>query len=71
MMDRLVVYAYDIALISETPDDLQKQLDDLHKWCADWRMRINVKQITQFVHYRENNTPATNFNFHIGRQLES
>ena len=61
----ILMYADDIALISETPDGLQKQLDAPHKWCADWRKKINVKK-SQVVHYRKNNTPATTFNFHIG-----
>ena len=38
----ILMYADDIALISETR--LQKQLDALHKWCADWRMKINEKK---------------------------
>ena len=61
----ILMYADDFALISETPDGLQKQLDALHKWCTDWRMKINVKK-SQVVHYRKNNTPATTFNFLIG-----
>ena len=61
----ILMYANDIALISEIPDGLQKQLVALHKWCADWRMKINVKK-WQVVHYRKNNTLATTFNFHIG-----
>ena len=60
----ILMYADDIALISETPDGLQNQLDALYNWCADWRMKINVKK--SVVHYRKNNTPATTFNFHIG-----
>ena len=30
--------------INEGSVSIQKQLDALHKWCADWRMKINVKQ---------------------------
>ena len=46
-----LLYADDIAILGESEDDIQTQLDILHNWCRKWRMKVNIN-ISKVVHYR-------------------
>lgn len=48
----VLLYADDLALISDTPEGLQNSLNTLHAWWRKWRMKINSKK-SQVVHYRK------------------
>ena len=48
-----LLYADDIVLLTETPVDLQVQLDAVNNWCRKWRLKINVTK-TKIMHFRKN-----------------
>jgi hypothetical protein len=64
----ILMYADDIALLSETAEGLQRQLDYLHQWCYKWRMEINEKK-TRVVHYRKPGTDRHQQYFHCGNKI--
>lgn len=37
-----ILYADDTVLLSESPTDLQKQLDSLNNYCNIWKLKVNV-----------------------------
>jgi len=41
---KLLLYAYDLALMSETPQRLQKQIDVLSEFCVEQQLVINVSK---------------------------
>ena len=49
----ILLYADDIALIAETPEELQCMLNKLHSWCRRWRVLINTKKKTKCIHFRK------------------
>ncbi len=63
----LLMYADDIVLLAENPDNLQKMLDNLHDWCTKWRMKTNQSK-SQIVHFRPSRCNRTNFEFKIANQ---
>jgi len=48
----ILLYADDIALISDDSEKLQKLLNYMKSWCTKWRMKVNVKK-TNVVHFRK------------------
>ena len=66
----LLLYADDLVLISESPEELQEMLNVLDKWCKKWQISINCSK-SKIVHYRKQNIEKTNFKFAIdGKPLE-
>ena len=63
-----LLFADDLALISENETDLQNMLDALNEWCYKWRMNINVKK-SKIVHYRARNHAETDFVFKLGGSI--
>ena len=61
----ILLYADDIVLLSESPDDLQAQLDVLNNWSTRWKLGINTDK-TQIVHFRRASDPITQFVFKLG-----
>ena len=61
----ILLYADDIVLLSESPDDLQAQLDVLDNWSTRWKLGINTDK-TQIVHLRRASDPITQFVFKLG-----
>lgn len=45
----MLLYAYDIVLISPTCEKAQKQLDILSAWCSKWCMKINSKNPKSYM----------------------
>jgi hypothetical protein len=41
---QMLLYADDIALLAETPDDLQRMLDVVSEYSRKWRFRVNPKK---------------------------
>ncbi len=60
-----LAYADDIALIADTPENLQKLLDVTYNWCNKWRFMINPSK-SNVVHYRNPPKAQTNFKFSLG-----
>lgn len=40
----LILYADDTALLAESKNDLQKQLDSLYNYCELWKLKVNVNK---------------------------
>jgi hypothetical protein len=40
----ILLYADDTAVLSDTAQGLQKSLDGLAKYCADWKLKVNVEK---------------------------
>ena len=63
----LLVYADDIVLLSET-ESLQSMLNELHIWCSQWNMFVNMDK-TLIMHFRRNRKPRTVYQFQTGKML--
>ena len=63
----MLMYADDLAIISESEEDLQNMLDSLHEWCTKWCMRVNVNK-TKIVQFRCKSQSATNKQFLYGNK---
>ena len=61
----ILLYADDVLLIADNPNDLQKMLDTVEKWCKQWRLAINEDK-SNIVHYRPTNTDLCSRQFKIG-----
>ena len=42
-------YADDIVIFCNTESDLQKLLDQAHRWCYKWKMQLIMKNQTLFI----------------------
>ncbi len=60
-----LAYADDIALIADSPENLQKLISVLNDWCKKWRFVINPSK-SNVVHYRNPPKVQTNFIFQLG-----
>ncbi len=60
-----LAYADDIALIADSPENLQKLLTVTYNWCNKWRFMINPSK-SNVVHYRNPPKVQTNFIFTLG-----
>ena len=67
-MVSLLMYADDIALIAETPENLQKMLDYMSNWCKKWRMKVNVSK-TNVVHFRKKRKRLTSSLFYYNGEV--
>lgn len=38
----LLFFAGDTVIMTETADDLQKALDELHVYCSQWKLNVNL-----------------------------
>ena len=45
------MYADDMVLIAESPQNLQKMLDTLYDYCNEWKIEVNVQK-TKIVVFR-------------------
>ncbi len=60
-----LLYADDLAIISDNEDDLQQMISVMQQWCRKWRMNVNVKK-TKVVHFRPKGCDKTDFVFKYG-----
>ena len=63
----VILYADDIALLGESEEDIQLQLNNLLEWCKKWRMKVNVSK-SKIVHYRPSGQERTQFIFKLGSE---
>ena len=47
----ILMFADDIALVSDSERNMQSMLDIVNNWCHKWRLNINVNK-TGIVHFR-------------------
>ena len=48
----LLLYADDIAILSDCAEHMQEILDTVSRWCTKWRLSINMKK-SGVVHFRK------------------
>ena len=63
----ILLYADDIILISETPIDMQKMLDEVTEWCEIWQMKINMSK-TKLMEIRKSGTEPSIAKFKLANQ---
>lgn len=61
----ILLYADDIVLLASSPEELQKMLDVVNKWCSKWGMQINASK-TQILHVRNHQRPRGTYKFTCG-----
>ena len=61
----MLLYADDMVLIGETENALQVLLNEMYKWCQNWRLKVNETK-TKVVHFRTQNSPCTENIFMYG-----
>jgi hypothetical protein len=59
---KLLLYADDLALMSETPQGLQKQIDALSEFCVERQLVINVSK-TKVVVFEKHRSAAPKFTY--------
>jgi hypothetical protein len=59
---KLLLYADDLALMSETPQGLQKQIDALFEFCVEQQLVINVNK-TKVVVFEKRRNVAPEFTY--------
>jgi hypothetical protein len=48
----LLLFADDLVLLAETPDDLQESLDKLQEYCLKWGLSVNTSKTKTMVFCR-------------------
>ena len=67
----IMLYAYDLILIGQDELELQWLLDELGKWCAEYRLKVNDHK-SKIIHFRTKSAEPTNFSFKCGEtELET
>ena len=61
----ILMFADDIALLSDSEDKMQTMLDCLFTWCSKWRLSLNLDK-TKLVHFRHQSIPRTIYDFKYG-----
>ena len=65
-----LMFADDLLLLSETPEGLQKSLDNLNQYCRNWQLSVNVKK-TKVIIFQQKNIPYTKSDFFInGKRID-
>ena len=64
---KVLMFADDLAILSESEQDLQNMIQSLYTWCKKWRMKVNVNK-TKIVHFRNKGQQHTHFNFSYGSE---
>jgi hypothetical protein len=53
MIVRVLLYADDSALVARSASDLQRALDALQSYCAEWRLHVNVPKTKVMVFHQQ------------------
>ena len=61
----ILMFADDIALVSDSEEKMQQMLDCLYEWCYKWRVTLNMDK-TKVVHFRSNSVDRTDTEFRYG-----
>ena len=63
----MLLYADDIAIISDCAEHMQEILDTVSWWCTKWRLSINMKK-SAVVHFRKKGH-RSDFMFKINKNI--
>ena len=61
------MFADDIALISETEENMQLMLNALYQWCNKWQLNLNMSK-TKIVHCHHNTQRWSYISFKYGNE---
>ena len=61
----ILMFADDIALITDSEDKMQQMLNTVFRWCRKWRLALNTGK-TKIVHYRPERCERSQFEFMYG-----
>ena len=64
----MLAYADDIVLIADSLGELQKFLDIVEKWCANWRIKVNTEK-TKIIQFRKKTVSLTELDFFLNGEL--
>ena len=63
----ILLYADDVALLSDNEQDMQTMLDYVDNWCTTWGMKINMTK-SKVMHIRKKGTERSDYGFRIGKK---
>ena len=63
----VLLYADDLAILTDSSDKLQNMINVLYNWCEKWQMKVNVKK-TKIVHFRHKGLRETDKLFKYGNE---
>ena len=63
-----LMWADDIILLSESPEGLQNSLDNLNRYCTDWKLEINKKK-TKVMIFNKSGRKLKKQKFFLGKYL--
>lgn len=58
----ILLFADDIAIITDNEENLQNMFNEIQKWCFKWRLNVNCNK-TKVVHFRPASKTRTNYQF--------
>ena len=61
----ILLFADDIALITDNEEKMQRMLNCLYNWCSRWRLSLNMDK-TKIVHFRHNTQERSIVEFKFG-----
>jgi hypothetical protein len=64
----ILLFADDIAFVSDSEIGMQQMLNCLHQWCMKWRLVLNMDK-TKVVHYRNSNCQMSEYVFKFGDSI--
>ena len=64
----ILLYADDIAILSETPIEMQIILNEINDWCKIWKMKMNMDK-TKVLEFRKKETEKNLAKFYLGDEL--
>jgi hypothetical protein len=60
----ILLYADDIAVISECENDMKRMLNYVTEWCEEWQMKINMSK-SKILHYRKKGVKRSSVEFKL------
>ena len=64
---KILLYADDIVILSDSPVGLQKMIDCLHNYCKQWCLTVNLNK-SKIIVFRNGPRLSKNLNWHYGAQ---
>jgi exonuclease III len=64
----ILLYADDVAILSENEKDMQSMLNFINNWCKTWSLSVNISK-TKVMHIRKKNRESSNFIFKLGKDI--
>lgn len=61
----ILLYADDMVAIADNENDLQLIMNEIHKWCNLWRLKVNIEK-TKVIHFRTSRQTLTDTAFTYG-----